>query len=206
MKHIALLPTLVLTALLAACSGANSAATNTTAPEIPAKTGVQAAPAAEKTEAVAVTPSETPVSVEWKLCVPEGTFPGDTYPVNTTPEGCRHNGNNNITVWPMADGTVEVYYVRNKRSPATSRSSTREPYQLATKSRGCSPDGPEEEGYYEAGEVTSIENGWANDRKFIPIEDVTLTPATVPDESSDTIEGFLFLQGNCDAIDPERVF
>ena len=203
MKHTTLLPTLVLTALLAACSGANSSATNSTVPESPATVEAQAAPA----EAEATISAATPVSVQWELCVPEGTFPGDTYPVNTTPEGCRHNGNNNITVWPMADGTVEVYYVRNKRSPATSRSSTREPYQIATRSRGCSPDGPGEEGFYEGGEVTSIESGWASDRRFIPIEDVTLTLATAPDESGDTIGGVLLLQGRgCDLIDPDRVF
>ncbi|MEM9009135.1 MAG: hypothetical protein AAGE59_37225 [Cyanobacteria bacterium P01_F01_bin.86] len=204
MKHITLLPTLIFTILLAACSGTNNSVTNETRPGTGTTSEAQAVPAIE--EAEAVVSGETPVSVQWELCVPSGTFPGDTYPSNTNAAGCRHNGNSDITVWPMADGSVEVYYVRNKLSPASLPGSTREPYQLATKSRGCSPDGPGEEGFYEARKVTSIESGWAGDRKFIQIEDVTLTPATVPDESNDTIGGFLFLQGDCDVIDPDRVF
>lgn len=153
---------------------------------------------------IAVT-GQTPVSVDWKLCVPEGTFPGDTHPSNTDEQGCRHNGRKAITVWPMDDGTVEVYYVRDKMSPANLPSPT-QPYQLATKSRGCSPDGPEEEAFYRAGQVTSIETDWANDQKFIQIEDVTITPAEMPEESGDTIGGLLMLQGGCEVIDPERVF
>lgn len=190
-------PAFLLVAILSACSGAQNPATETQS---------ITPPVAEAVETATEISADTPVAVTWKLCVPEGTFPGDTYPSNTDAAGCRHNENRVITVWPMEDGSVEVYYVRNKRSPAVSRSATRVSYQLATKSRGCSPDGPESEGFYEAGEVTSIEIEWADDRKFIPIEDVALTTATMPDESNDTIAGFLFLQGGCDEIDPERVF
>ena len=197
MKHTALLPTLVLTALLAACSGSNSSATNGTVPESPATTEAQAAPAAK--EAKATISGEAPVSVQWKLCVPEGTFPGSTTTRNTDANGCRHN-TKSLSVWPLSDGTVEVLWVR-RRIGAYGNQPTKA-YFLVTRSRGCDPGGPGEEGHYRADESARIETEWANDRPIITVEDVTLAPIDDAAELVSPEIGIeLFAGIDCEAID-----
>ncbi|MEL6381571.1 MAG: hypothetical protein AAFQ89_03680 [Cyanobacteria bacterium J06626_18] len=196
MKHIALL----LTVLLAACSGANDSATNEAGPENPATTEAQTTPTTEATDATVS--AETPVSVQWKLCVPEGTFPSDTIPRNTDSNGCRHNMNP-LRVWPLSDGTVEVLWVR-ERIGAYGRQPTK-PYILVTRSRGCDPNGPGEEGHYEADEITSIETEWADDRPIITVEDVTLSPIDDAAELESPEIGIeLFAGIDCEAIDLEN--
>ena len=188
MKRTFFLPILTgsLVAILAACSGAqNSSIENTTAPA---------------TETVAEISTDTPVAVSWKMCVPEGTFPNSTAPSNTDEAGCRHN-TAPMNVWPKADGTVEVLWVR-KRAGAFGRQSTK-PYVLMTVSRGCDPNGPGVEGHYEAGESVFIDAEWANDEPIIEVTDVVLAPVSNTEDGSDA--GMLVFEGgDCEAIDLEK--
>ncbi|MGF1524097.1 MAG: hypothetical protein ACFBSF_17400 [Leptolyngbyaceae cyanobacterium] len=198
MKSTVLLPTLALTALIAACSGTNSSTPDETTPGT--TTEAQTVPTTEAAEAVIA--SETPVSVEWKLCVPEGTFPRSTTPRNTDANGCRHN-TKPLKAWPQADGTVEVLWVR-KRAAAFGRQSTK-PYFLVTRSRGCDPNGPGEEGHYEADESAFIDAEWANDRPIITVEDVTLSPIDDAAELENPEIGIeLFAGIDCEPIDLEN--
>ena len=149
---------------------------------------------------------ETAVNVEWQHCdlsLFREPTEFDSYP--TDEQGCRTN-RSRINVWPMEDGTVEVVFVRGRLSPATMGLGADEIYQVATRSRGCDPDGPLAEGLYRVGEPVHVKVDVAADRKFIPAEQVALTPIEAPEEDSEVIEGFLFLQGDCDEIDPDRVF
>ena len=193
MKNTVLLPTLALTVLsTAACSGANSSVETTT--------DAQVTPTTEVTEAVIS--SETAVSVDWKLCVPEGTFPRSTTPRNTDANGCRHN-TKPLRVWPQADGTVEVLWVR-KRAGEFGRQSTK-PYFLVTRSRGCDPNGPGEEGHYKADESAFIDAEWANDRPIIAVEDVTLSAIDNAAELENPEIGIeLFTGIDCESIDLEN--
>ncbi|NEQ48211.1 MAG: hypothetical protein F6K00_33635 [Leptolyngbya sp. SIOISBB] len=150
--------------------------------------------------------ADTAVDVVWQHC-DVGLFreptEWDSYPVDE--QGCRVN-DVRITVWPLEDGTVEVVFVRGRLSPSMLDRGEDETYQVATRSRGCDPNGPQAEGLYRVGELVSIKVDAAADRKFIPAEQVSLTAIEAPEEDSEVIQGFLFLRGDCDEIDPDRVF
>lgn len=144
---------------------------------------------------------DVPVDVTWKLCVPEGTFPLDTSERNTDEQGCRRN-EDDITVWSLEDGTVEVVWIR-ERIGAYGRDPTK-PYVLMTRSRGCAPEGPGEEGYYLADDYTYIDADWAADRTQIPVEDITLTAVEREDVSEDELGLEMFgTEMSCKLIDLE---
>lgn len=198
----ALVAPVLLSAWVVACDRAEQAST----PE--STIGASAQPTAERKE-VAIT-SETPVDVEWRYCdtslfpTPPPEMP--QYPVDS--DGCRI-GDQRIQVWPLEDGTVEVYFVRGRKSPSTLGLGEAEGYWLGIKSRGCDPDGPQEEGFYRTGGSVIAYVEQANDQKFIqvPPEDVSLSVIEAPVDEGEVIEGFLFLgAGGCDQIDPDRVF
>jgi hypothetical protein len=193
MKTVLAAPVL-LSALLVACDRAEQAS----APESTAAT-----------KAVEIT-SETPVELEWRYCDTSlfPTPPPDMpqYPVDA--DGCRI-GARRIQAWPLENGTVEVYFVRGRRSPSTLGLGEAEGYWVAMKSRGCDPEGPQEEGFYRSGDGVNVFVEAAADRKFIPVpqDDVFLSAIEAPEDDSEVVGGFLFLQADdCEPIDPNRVF
>ena len=137
------------------------------------------------------------VRVQWKQCVPHGTFPGDTYPSNTDENGCRHN-TADITVWPTEEGKVRVAWLRS-RMGAYLRGPTKG-YSLVIYSRGCDPDGPGVEGYYDGDEVTLIDADWADGREIIEIEDLTISLAPTQ-EADSVVQSPLLFKSSCEYID-----
>jgi hypothetical protein len=195
-------PLFLLIASLISCNGEISSSESVAVDSAPT------AAAAEPKE-IAIT-SETPVDVNWRYCdtalfpTPPPDMP--QYPVDA--DGCRV-GDRLIQVWPLEDGTVEVYFVRGRTSPSKLGLGEAEGYWLGIKSRGCDRDGPQEEGFYQAGGSIIAYVDHANDQKFIqvPPEDVSLSAIEAPSDDGEVIGGFLFLNaGGCRQIDPDRVF
>lgn len=133
--------------------------------------------------------------------------PPDMPQIPVDEDGCRI-GAQKVQVWPMEDGTVEIHFARGRRSPQTMGIGEAEGYWVVAKSRGCDPDGPEEEGFYRVDSVNVLVEA-ANDQRFIqvPPGDVSLSEIEDPADEGEVIGGFLFLgAGGCDQIDPDRVF